>query len=1062
MPTLVVYNASAGSGKTYTLAREYILQIIRRPMEYRSILAVTFTNKATEEMKTRIIGELYTLAKHQTGNGKEPNYLAFLVEELQKELGNPAYEQAAAEISERAQRVLTAILHDYSNFAISTIDKFFQKVVRNFVRELNIQPGYVLELDGERVLSLAVDKVLEGLHEDEQLQRWLFELVEERLNEGESWELSGILNELGKQLMREEFRMQNDSFYEKINDKSFLDEYFKRLQERSRAAEKRYIDGGKRAMEFFRANGIDFSDIPGGKTGFASLFEKAGEGKFPDGYAKAAAACNSLEDWLHAKKPRMTEAVYSTLNPILCELVHYLDTERNTFEVAIKNFRTLGVLADIDRQVRELAAEDNLLLISDTSYIVSKLIEGTDAPFIYEKMGNRFTSYLIDEFQDTSSQQYGNFRPLLENSIAQGGYAMVVGDVKQNIYRWRGGDWLTLGRRVFEDFDAQKISLDTNFRSKRNVVEFNNAIFPVLAQSLEGRYAESGLTTQTISTIYEDVTQQVPNSPSKEGGFVRLERMEATDEETSDELYQRVMHTLVAQIVELQDERGFHPSDIAVLVRRQKEGQMVAEALLEARNASHSEGQHRFNFISQGALYLSSSAAINLIVAVLRLSITPTDSISAALVSYIEKIEQGRPVEHGYFEAETSQRILDLIGRIENLPLPEAVEAIIAEYHLNTIIDELPFIGGFCDAVLGFATQKISDVSSFVEWWDERGCNTELYLPNQEEAITILTVHKSKGLQYKVVLMPFASWEYEPSSGLRKSTLWVDGSPLEMEGDYLDVIPVDYSKALLKSDFAGAGYTEQLQSYIDNINLAYVALTRAEQELYIYIPKGKRAGDNIGEQLFAAALTLPWVQLEEREDGQPATVATFGEKGHGQPKAEEAGNVIPLTSFKIGKPLSKIKQNYAISLAQESGNLKKGLLMHRLFSLVGTLDDLPSAIDTLIDEGLMMETERQEILNEVKSKTENPVVAGWFNPQFEVINEGDIILPGEEYRVRRPDRVMRSANHTVVVDFKFGEIEDEKHRYQVFGYINTLKKMGYPNVSGYLWYFDHNNVVELH
>lgn len=1061
MSQLVVYNASAGSGKTYTLAREYILQIIKNPTDYRTILAVTFTNKATEEMKSRIIQELHLLAKYRSG-GKVPSYLPFLVDELGNFFNRLSLQTTEAEIAVRAQRVLTSILHDYSNFAISTIDKFFQKVVRNFVRELNIQPGYELEIDSDRVLSLAVDKVLEGLHEDEGLQRWLFDLVEERLSEGSSWELSGILGELGKQLMREEFRVQDESFYQKINDRDFLDSYFRKLVAKRNSAEKQYIDNGARAMEYLRTNGIDFSDIPGGKTGFASLFEKAGRGQFPDGYARASSACNNPDEWLNAKKPRMTEGVYQVLNPILCELVAYLDSDRNTYEVAIKNFRTLGVLADIDRQVRELASEDNLLLISDTNHIVNKLIEGTDAPFIYEKMGNRFTSYMIDEFQDTSLQQYQNFRPLLENSLAQGGYAMVVGDVKQNIYRWRGGNWETLGVEVKRDFSFKGVSLDTNFRSKRNVVEFNNALFPVLAANMEAKYAESGLQTSIISKIYEEVQQNVPNMTIKEGGYIHLEHVEASEEMSADDLNRLVMKKMVAQIVELQNVRGYQPSDIAILVRRQKEGQMVAEALLEARNSSLPEEQYRFNFISQGALYLSSSAAVNLVIAVLRLSLNTNDSISSALVSFIESVEQKRTPAHGCFEAKASERIKALVARIANLPLPEAVELIIAEYQLNKSIEELPFIAGFCDTVLGFASRKLSDVGSFVEWWDERGSSTELYLPNQEEAITVLTVHKSKGLQYKVVVMPFASWEYEPAAGMRKSTLWVKGNPVEVDGDFVDVIPVDYSKALLNSAFADAGYYEKLQSYIDNINLAYVALTRAEQELYIYIPKKKRQSDNIGEMIFTAVQTLPEATIVEPddEDGSISTV-TFGVKGRGEAYVKDAGTTIPLTSFKIGSPLSKIKQNYATQQAEGTGNLKKGLLMHRLFSQVGNINDVSAAVDVLVDEGYIVLDERDAIQAQVQQKLQNPTVAQWFDAKYTVVNEGDIILPGDNYRVRRPDRVMQSIDETVVVDFKFGEIEDEKHRYQVFGYINTLRKMGYLNVRGYLWYFDTNKVVEL-
>ena len=1079
MSKLIVYNASAGSGKTYTLAREYILQIIRRPMEYRAILAVTFTNKATEEMKTRIIEELHALAKYRRGEGREPNYLSVLVDMLKGEQGqqqtlwddDSARIEYEKEVSRRAQLVLTSILHDYSNFAISTIDKFFQKVVRNFVRELNIQPGYALELDSDRVLSLAVDKVLENLHEDEQLQRWLFDLVEERLNEGDSWELSGILTDLGQQLMREDFRQQPESFFEKIGDKEFLDGYYRKLVAKSKEAEQEYKETGASAVRYLENNGIKLEDIPGGSRSFATIFFKAMEGVVPSSYKSATDALNNPDKWMGKSKPKMTDAVYSQLNPLLGKILDYIERERNTYAVAIKNFRTLGVLADIDRQVRELASEDNLLLISDTNHIINKLIEGSDAPFIYEKMGNRFGSYLIDEFQDTSKQQYANFKPLLENSIGEGGYAMVVGDVKQNIYRWRNGDWRTLGISVIEDFKPEKISLDTNFRSKRNVVEFNNAVFPIMATALQDKMAAEGIDNNVISKVYEDVSQNVPDVESKRGGYIHIEKVNgdsvlpdgSANELNSSERAQLVMQKLVERISELQDVQGYNPSDIAILVRRQSEGQMVAEALLEARNASEPERANRFSFISQGALYLSSSNAVNLIVSILRLSINPADAISAALVSYIEKLERDLPIAHGYFENAISDRVTALIDRIANLPLPEAVECIISEYRLNEIVDELPFIGGFADAVLGFATQKVSDATSFVEWWDERGLRTELYLPNQEEAITIMTVHKSKGLQYKVVLIPFFNWDYEPATGSRKTTLWVDGEPVAIDGDKLEAIPVEYGSSLKKSAFAKEANEEQQQSYIDNINLAYVALTRAEQELYLYIPLRVNRKEHIGTLLFDAAVSIPSATIVEPAEGEEPSTITFGEKGSGAGASvkENRGNTLSLTTYRIGKPLSKIKQSYSTTLAEGSGNLKKGLLMHRLFSLINTQDDVDSALDALVEEGLMVVDEQESIRKQVLGKLANPTIAEWFNGKHAIVAEGDIILPGEEYRVRRPDRVMMGNNETVVVDFKFGEVEDPKHRYQVFGYINTLRKMGYPNVKGYIWYFDHDGVVEL-
>lgn len=1070
MSKLVVYNASAGSGKTYTLAREYIKQIISNPASYRSILAVTFTNKATEEMKTRIVEELHALACYNADVDKAPSYLSDLVEVLAPVYGTSKTTDALVkEVSVRAQQVLTSILHDYSNFAISTIDKFFQKVVRNFVRELNIQPGYALELDSDRVLSLAVDRVLELLHEDEQLQRWLFDLVEERLANGDSWELSGILSDLGRQLMREDFRDQPESFYHKIGSKEFLESYYQKLLLKSKTAEQRYISLGQKAVGYLESNGISLDDMPGGSRSFATIFYNAQKGAVPSSYKSASDAFNNPDKWKAKSKPKATDAVYSYLNPMLGELLSYLNCERNTYAVAIKNFRTLGVLADIDKKVRALASEDNLLLISDTNHIISKLIDGADAPFIYEKMGNRFGSYLIDEFQDTSKQQYANFKPLLENTLSQGGFAMVVGDVKQNIYRWRNGDWRTLGIRVFNDFSTSKLSLDTNYRSKRNVVEFNNAVFPLMAAALENKLLENEVETSDISKVYAEVAQNVPNVESKKGGYVSIQKLVRevddsdqgeVDEDASDKS-SLVMNRLIELITDLQQRWGYKPSDIAVLVRRQREGQLVAEALLEARNGCEMEVQGRYNFISQGALYLSSSAAVNLVVSVLRLTISSSDSISSALISYIEKVQRNVPMEHGYFEREMSDRVKMLVERISNLPLPEAVEEIIAEYELNKIPDELPFIGGFADAVLSFASEKVADVLSFIEWWDERGFRTELYLPNQEEAITILTVHKSKGLQYKVVLIPFFCWDYEPTTGNRKTTLWVSGEHVRVDDDYLEAIPVEYGSALKKSLFVRYANEEQKQSYIDNINLAYVALTRAEEELHVFIPETYRK-EHIGSLLFGVAATLPNATVAAKSSNDEPIHLTFGARA----KSEGSCNVstdcsIPLISYRIGKPLSKVKQSYATSLAEGSGNLKKGLAMHRLFSLIESKSDIAAAITSVVDEGLIDESEREAVELLVVDKLSNPTVQGWFDGSYSVVNEGDIIIPGEDYRVRRPDRVMLKMDSTVVVDFKFGEVEDEKHKYQVKSYIRTLVSMGYPNVTGYLWYFDHSKVVEL-
>lgn len=1066
MSELIVYSASAGSGKTYTLAREYILQVISKPNDYRAILAVTFTNKATEEMKSRIIEELHDLAVYEKQKtSKEPSYLKFLKTELAGKLQYAASQNGRTvetEISDRARKVLTSILHDYSNFAISTIDKFFQRVVRNFVNELNIQPGYILELDTDRILTLAVDRVLEGLFEDETLQQWVFDLVEERLNAGDNWELFDVLSGLGKQLMREDFRQLSPDFFEKIGDKEFLKSYYKGLLDADRQIDEQYKKAGVQALAYLRDQGIALEDIPGKSRSFATIFEKAAKGIIPSSYKTATDAYNNPEKWMGAKFPKMTDAVYRQLNPILGDIIRHIEVECNRYKVVIRNFRSLGVLADIDRQMRQLANDDNLLLISDTNVLVNRLIADTDAPFIYEKMGNRYSSYLIDEFQDTSKIQYENFRPLLENCIAQGGYGLVVGDVKQSIYRWRNGDWETLGKHILQNFDPHRVSLDTNYRSKRNVIEFNNGIFPVLVDAIQNEYAEDldgVIPSINLHEVYQDILQKTPNEESKQGGYVYLESYEGDENEDSQAREAVILHKMVSQIVELQRERGYRASDIAILVRRQKEGQKVAEALLAARKEAPVSERKYYNFISQGALYLTSSSAINLIIAVLRMVVQDQKAINSALISFIEKQTNEQLAQHGWFETRPNERLLSLISRIASMPLTEAVETIISEYALNKDVAELPFLGDFCDIVLSFAERKISDIRSFIGWWDEKGYRAELYIPGREEAITILTVHKSKGLQYGVVIIPFCNWDIEPSIGHNKTMLWVDGEKVRVGDQFLERVPVVYGKDLKSSQFAADAANEQGQSYIDNINLAYVALTRAEKELYIYIPKISR-GKSIGTYIFDAAASLP--ATSSKKNDELSTVITFGDQGFGVDNPEKSvANTINLDSFRIGKPLSKIKQDYLTSVASGSANLTKGLVMHRLFSHIKGVDDIEEALLLLLDEGWLLPQDLDKTRTVIKEKMRNKTVAEWFSSSYEVITEGDIILPGNDFRVRRPDRVMKTHNRTVVVDFKFGEVEDKGHQYQVFGYVNTLKKMGFPNVVGYLWYFDSNKVVEL-
>ncbi len=1024
--SLDIYNASAGSGKTYTLTREYLQWLLSQPSAglFRSLLAVTFTNKAAGEMKSRI---LTTLNKLSAGKDKD----------LQEQLAATAGITPEA-LQQRAVALRTAILHDYSHFAVSTIDKFFQKIIRGFMHEAGLLPGFTVELDTNRLLDESIERLLQASGANAQLRQWLGTLVEQRMDDGRHWDIRGGLRDIGREVFKESFQRMGEAFREKLTDKKFLSGYIREIKNITAKFEQQMQQTGRSALQIMKDNGLTENDFKYKNSGFIHHFHKITEGDY-EPKSRTVEAIGNLEKWYGSDKTKngQIDAVYPLLNPLLVQSVTLYEeqfTDYNTAREILKNIYDMGLLADIADNITHLEAEENSLSINDSLLLLFKLIDHSDTPFIYEKTGAQFHSFMLDEFQDTSSMQWNSLKPLLLNSLAAGGKALAVGDVKQSIYRWRNGDWRILAYQLDEDFNAygtRHITLNTNWRSSRTVVDTNNRIFAglsgLLQQRLNNALAEAGITDENdplyraITHSYKDASQQT--APGKEkGGYVCVEHIKSTDDSTAQEIALQRLQETVAELIH----RGYALSDIAVLVRSNKQGQVVADALL----------QKGFSIISQDSLFISRSPVVQFITATLYAVAHPNDNINRYVAT---RYLSARSISEKDYEKR--------LQTLSQLPLIEAVENIIQWFEPDDISGEMPFIQELHDIVLQYASKETNDIFSFVEWWKINGDQKTLQVTDEHDAIRILTIHKSKGLQFRVTIVPFCNWPLEPQSG---TLLWV--SSTQAPFNQIPHLPLNYSKSLANTHFSYDYALEKTQSYIDNLNLLYVALTRAEDELYVFCPEPAKKDYTIN-----SALAELWPE-EKTETGQREPIAAKQEK-----KTVDTCALNDYPSYPYLNHL-RLKHRDEATKDWESKSLRDyGILMHRAFSAVRTPEDIDPAVDALVQDGFVPNDPgvTAQLRKEITEAIQQPGVQRWFDGNKQTLTEMNILLPGdsEEMHQLRPDRVMLNRDEVEVVDYKFGELEDKAHLEQIKRYISCLYEMGYTVVKGYLWYVNKQKIT---
>ena len=1015
---LEIYKASAGAGKTHRLTGEYMELLFSKEDAFKHILAVTFTNKATDEMKQRILDELHILSQP----ARKSDYLKRIMLFTGKD---------EAWVRNRAKEILVSILHDYTSFRVSTIDKFFQLVMRSFARELGRMATYNVELDRDSVLMRAVDKMFAQLDEPQnaKLLEWLIDYSLDAVDKGSSWNVKGEILKLGNQIFSEEFKLAKEngskSFEEiTIDDVAALKS---RLKEQVNGFKKDLAELARQGHRCIHNAGMSEADFKGGSRSPFFYFGKMkdivrGKGDVVPPTATFIGLYDNIGKWYTGKKcPAEIEAIYGELNEIVGKILALFENGYRSYATALvllSNVNVLGILNDIYAKVVEYCREKNIILLSESTELLGKIIDGSDTPFVYEKIGARLDHYMLDEFQDTSYLQWRNFYPLLVNSIGGGHRNLIVGDVKQSIYRWRGSDWKILKEDIYSQFREEQLkdeTLEFNFRSSVNIIEFNNSFFEYCAAQAQHELA---LGNNDITTVYSALVQKVPDGRLDNKGYVEVDFI---DSQESD--FQEQALELLPQKVQMLLDGGYSQKDIAVLVRTGKDGNAVAEKLLECG----------YDIISSDSLYISSSFAVQKVVNVLRESDNP-QSDSLRILRMFQSIPS--------------------VEQISHYSLYQLCEAVIRETLSDAERKDVAYLQAFLDLVLEFTNSKGTNISQFIKWWDESGVKCTISAPDDMDAIRVMTIHKSKGLGFNVVIIPFLSENLDHKTNLYP-TLWCNHNGLP--------VPVKYGKGLLETDFAEQYKSEKLASYIDALNTAYVAFTRAKKEMIVFapVPKEKKSGelsvDSVSDILYMYC-------KDERELDAEATLA-LGLSGC-EAKGEKSSDKMQLQGVFGSSLLEKRTRTAAQSGSLQGGETirEHGIAMHYVFSLVEHAGDAAAAVARACREGVAI-CPQDELMELVGKKIESVKEYGWFDEKWKVLNECSILTEsGEE---KRPDRVLVCGTDAIVIDYKFGAFSHEdtaqmgQYKRQVSRYKELLTRMGYTNVQGYLWYIAADEIISV-
>lgn len=1065
---LSVYSASAGSGKTYTLAQQFIDLLARNPHDYEHILAVTFTKKATAEMKERIIENLALLAyeaKDETSHVKRESMMAAQLK-LFESHGKNLKED---ELANAAHTALLLILNDYGQFNVNTIDSFVQKVIRAFAFEAGLSSQFGIEIDANMTIDQAIDELMLNLQIDKELREWLVNLMRYKLEENESAQIEKELKAFANDML------QHTSCNGMKHSKQEIEQFAKEIDEIRTNFEKKVAELARSFVDSFRKAGGESVNLELGKRNWLwkSLKPEAiklTDSDFVQNFIKDTESqyFNRKDDKIFclSKNCNIANSDYflkfkNLQKYLLDNIVDY-----NTANAIRKNIFIVGLLSDISKIIDDIANREKMMPISNSNLLLHNLIDGSSVPFIYEKIGTRFKHIMIDEFQDTSLVQWENFRPLVQNSLDQHNECLIVGDVKQSIYRWRNSDWRLLANSL--DANCQGFvkheSLDTNWRSLANIINFNNKIIANLCDKFS---SEVGKLTETesgrdaeIDMIYANSAQKIPSSKVQSKGFVQMRFANANKKNGKKEIdesaeNEEFMTEFIDAVKMLHEQYKYSYSDICVLTRKNKEAQTVIEEL----------SKNDIPAISNEALLICNSQSVSTIISHLKYIADPNDRPSLA---HVAVFRDGNNIDKlsSNWDLMLKKESYELL-KLRGLGLIEMVDAIVERLPKEYVKQDFIFIEAFKEQLRSYIASKHVNLQDFMNFISEKRNSLSVTAPENQDAVTVTTIHKSKGLQYKAVLMPYADWQIIGSSnGVKTELLWVD---LDDKFGKISPIPLMFSSKLERTR-ARSKYLKECQlRIIDNLNLIYVAFTRAEEVLMTW-------SSNLPDEFeFKSSTTIaPFLKVaaenvaNEIENSSYITENELFTFNYGEIDVQcEKSDVSSETEVIMPCESKPWSNRIRISMESEKARqekqnkiIAKGNMMHSIMENIMTFDDVHRAVNNAKLDGQLDEKNAAIIEQEIMEHISSDEISSWFDgSQMRVLTETDFMTKDGD---SRPDRIMiDNQGVATVVDYKFGEKHTLRYEEQVRRYMTLLNSVGFSEVEGFLWYYNENQIVKV-
>ena len=1017
-----VYNASAGSGKTFTIVKKYLSILFKanRTDYYKNILAITFTNKAVAEMKSRIVKSLRDFAAEET-----PSSSKALFEEVQQET-----QLSDKEIKEKAATILKSILHNYAAFDVSTIDGFTHRVLRTFAKDLGLPLNFEVELTTDDILTQAVDKLISKAGSDKKLTQTLIDFAIAKADDDKSWDIAKDLYEIARLLVNE-----NNLEPLKVLSQKDLEDFQAFEKELKRAIKNSEENLQENALQFFKLlqeNGLEDKDY--NRQSIPKHFRKLEDLNYLKSTSKKTKWETEIDSAPHytQKQTDAKKQVMDAIQPQVAEL--YFSSEEKIqrisfYQSILQKLTSLSLLNLIYKEVETIKEDKNLLLISEFNNKISQSIKGQPAPFIYERLGERYQDYFIDEFQDTSALQWENLQPLIENSLSsqqlnnqKNGKLFLVGDAKQSIYRWRGGKAeqfmeLCEGYNPFS-IEKQTVTLPKNFRSQPEIVQFNNKFFNFCASQLQWDSYQ-----KLFATSYQEPHHQ-------HGGYVNISFVEAINNEERDEAYP----LKVLETIQHLNNKGYRKKDICILVRKKAHGYAVANYLNE----------HNIPIISTETLLVKNSAEVNFISAILQLSLNPADkNVKFEVMDYLLQQQPEANYFHEIYSRLTKEgndffeslHYFDFYFDLEvlqRLPLYDAVEYIVRAFHLEEKADA--YLQFYLDFVYEYTQKNTGIIAGFQDHWELKKDSLSIIAPEGEDAVQIMTIHTSKGLEFPIVIYPYANQSLEDT---RNDDIWV---PLTEEPN---LIPFAYLSASKKLEGFGeipsALYQKLLfENEFDALNILYVALTRPKNQLYVISEVNPEKPEE--EKKDFTGLLKGFLKKQGRWQ-ETERIYEFGNLTKND-KMEEASEEHRM------KFISSAPTNHNISLVTKSGMLwdteqqeaiDKGNLIHNLLMEVMYEEDITDALQKAINSGLIQSTEKKEFQQKLEEIVHHSTLKEFFSRNYEIFNEKEIITPKGFKRI---DRLCLQDNSAVIIDYKTGD-PLKVHEDQVNEYANYISEIGY-------------------